>query len=141
MATVLRRLLSVEPPHALFMHCTTGNNRTGVFVALLLLLLNVPVEYIVCDYTLSEIGLAATKRINVERLLKKGAFRGYGKVEARRRCERMVGARSESMLALLEEVERRWGGAEGYFLSIVGLSEKEIGAIRVYLTAKRETGD
>jgi protein tyrosine/serine phosphatase len=141
MATVLRHLLSVEPPHTLFMHCTTGNNRTGVFVALLLLLLNVPVEYIVRDYTLSEVGLAATKHINVERLLKKGAFQEYGQVEARRKCERMVGTRPESMFALLEEVERQWGGAEGYFLGVVGMSEEEVRAIRRYLTADHELRD
>jgi protein tyrosine/serine phosphatase len=141
MATMLRHLLSTRSLHPLFIHCTTGNNRTGVFVALLLSLLDVPVEYIVRDYTLSEIGLAATKHINIERLLKKGAFKGCGEVEARRRCERMVGARPESMIALLEEIERRWGGAEGYFLGVVGLSEEEIGMIKVYLTAKCELGD
>jgi protein tyrosine/serine phosphatase len=138
MATVLRHLLYSNPPQALFMHCTTGNNRTGVFIALLLLLLNVPPTYVIEDYTLSEIGLAPTKHVNVERLLKKGAFSEFGEVEARRKCERMVGARRESMEGLLEEVERRWKGAEGYFLEVVRLSADEVQAIKHILTTDGE---
>jgi protein tyrosine/serine phosphatase len=140
MARVLRHLLasaeSSDPPPALFMHCTTGNNRTGVFIAVLLRLLNVPKEYVVREYTLSDVGLAATRHVNVERLLKKGAFKEFGKVEARRKCERMVGARAESMEALLEEADERWGEAEGYFLDVVGLTKEEIERVREILTAE-----
>jgi protein tyrosine/serine phosphatase len=141
MGTVMRHLISSsysDDPKALFMHCTTGNNRTGVFVALLLRLLYVPSEYVVYEYTLSEAGLAATRHVNVERLLRKGAFKEYGETEARRKCERMVGARAESMVALLEEVERRWGGAEGYFLDVVGLTREEVEKIREIMTVEGE---
>lgn len=129
---VLRQLLDTagsapgtEFP-ALFMHCTTGNNRTGIFISLLLLLLGVPKEFVIKEYTLSDQGLAPTRHINVERLLKKGAFKEHSPDEARRKCERMVGARAESMEALIEEVERRWGGPEGYFRHDVGLTAEEI---------------
>ena len=141
MATVLRHLISTAnttPAPAIFMHCTTGNNRTGIFISLLLLLVDVPQELIIREYTLSNAGLAPTKHINVERLLKKGAFEEYGAVEARRKCERMVGARGESMSALLAEVERRWGGADGYFGDVVGLTAEEVGRIRRVLTAEGE---
>jgi protein tyrosine/serine phosphatase len=142
MARVLRHLLaSAESPDSLpavFMHCTTGNNRTGVFIAVLLRLLNVPKEYVVQEYTLSEVGLAATRHVNVERLLKKGAFNELGEVEARRKGERMVGARAESMEALLEAVDKRWGGAERYFLDVVGLTREEIERVREMLTAEKE---
>jgi protein tyrosine/serine phosphatase len=140
MARVLRHLItsaegSNRPP-ALFMHCTTGNNRTGVFVAVLLRLLHVPKEYVVREYALSEAGLASTRHVNVERLLRKGAFKEFGEVEARKKCERMVGARAESMEALLEEVDKRWGGAEGYFLKVVGLTKQETESVRDILTAE-----
>jgi protein tyrosine/serine phosphatase len=139
MARVLRHLIAsaegLDAPAALFIHCTTGNNRTGVFIALLLRLLNVPKEYVVREYTLSEVGLAPTRHINVERLLKKGAFKEFGEVEARKKCERMVSARAESMEALLEEVDKRWGGAEGYFLKVVGLTKQETESVRDILTA------
>ncbi|KAF2021688.1 putative tyrosine-protein phosphatase [Aaosphaeria arxii CBS 175.79] len=137
--TVLRQIIATVPTPtdsdmrtapALFMHCTTGNNRTGVFIALLLLLLDVPTELVVNDYTLSEQGLAPTRHINVDRLLKKGAFEEYGPDEARRKCERMVGARAESMLALVEEVDRRWGGPKGYFKQEVGLGNAEVQKLR-----------
>ncbi|KAH7093772.1 putative tyrosine-protein phosphatase [Paraphoma chrysanthemicola] len=142
MATVVRYVLAAasgpkdgERRAALFMHCTTGNNRTGVFVSLLLLLLGVPAEHVVHEYTLSEQGLAATRHVNVERLLMKGAFIEYGPDEARCKCERMVGARAESMEALLDDVGRRWGGAEGYFVQVVGLSADEVVRLRAALTA------
>ncbi|KAH7412234.1 putative tyrosine-protein phosphatase [Phaeosphaeria sp. MPI-PUGE-AT-0046c] len=138
LATILRDLLSSVPPSAVFVHCTTGNNRTGPFVALLLLLLYVPKAYIVHEYYLSELGLASSRNVNVQRLLRKGAFSEYGPVEARRKCERMVGARRESMEGLLDEVERRWGGAEGYFLAVVGLSEREVQRVRDSFTAEGE---
>jgi hypothetical protein len=140
MARVLRHLIesaaSSESFPALFIHCTTGNNRTGVFIALLLLLLNVPVDCVVREYTLSEFGLAETRPINVERLLRKSAFKEYGEVEARRKCERMVGARAESMEGLVQEVNRRWAGAEGYFLNMVALTREEIERVRGILTAE-----
>ena len=73
--TVLSHLLSsasLDPPSpASFMHCTTGNNRTGVFVSLLLLLLGVTPEDVVEEYSLSDAGLAPTRHINVQRLGRK----------------------------------------------------------------------
>jgi hypothetical protein len=143
--TVLRHVLATVPPPSskapapgLFMHCTTGNNRTGVFISMLLLLLQVPHDVISKEYALSDQGLAPTRHINVDRLLKKGAFAEYGPEEARRKCERMVGAREESMRALMGEVERRWGGAEGYFRHAVGLTDEEVKRVKELLTADGE---
>lgn len=68
----------------------------------------------------------------------KGAFAELGQVEAKRKCERMVGARRESIEGLLVEVERRWRGAEGYFRDVVGLTGDEVGRIREILTAEGE---
>ena len=140
--TVLRRLLespisSVEGSEstpALFMHCTTGNNRTGVFVSLLLLLLGVQESIVIEEYALSEKGLAPTRHMNVNRLLKKGAFKEYGPEEAKRKCERMVGARPESMRALIEYVKKQRSGPDGYFKNVVGLSEVEISRLKGILT-------
>lgn len=132
--SVLTQVLSSaggsSPPSAVFMHCTTGNNRTGVFIALLLLLLGVAPDVVANEYALSEAGLAPTRHINVERLLKKGAFEDFGPEEARRKCERMVGAREESMEALIVEVERRWSGPEGYFMKEVGFTKGDIEYLR-----------
>ena len=128
--TVLEHILSTSKTGSLrlavFMHCTTGNNRTGVFISLLLLLLGVSPDVVAYEYTLSEAGLAPTRHINVERLLNKGAFEEYGPQEARSKCERMVGARKESMKALVSEIEKRWNGAGGYFTELVGLAKEDI---------------
>lgn len=106
---------------------------------MLLSLLHVDRSYVVREYAMSESALQPTRHVNVERLLKKGAFKQYGEVEARRKCERMVGARAESMMGLMREVERRWGGAEGYFREVVGLSDSEIQRVRELLTADGES--
>ncbi|KAF2634121.1 hypothetical protein P280DRAFT_334589 [Massarina eburnea CBS 473.64] len=143
--TVLTSLLSQSclssdgTPPAVFIHCTTGNNRTGIFISLLLLLLRVPESYIVHEYTLSDAGLAPTRHINVERLLAKGAFNGLDDVERKRKCERMVGARSESMRDLIKIVVERWGVyGDGYFRDVVGLTEKEVEGLRALLTVEGE---
>ncbi|KAL1592009.1 hypothetical protein SLS60_011601 [Paraconiothyrium brasiliense] len=143
--TVLQHVLTSAsgdaPRPAVFMHCTTGNNRTGVFISLLLLLLGVPPDVVAHEYTLSDAGLAPTRHINVERLLKKGAFEEYGLQEARRKCERMVGARKESMEALVAEVKGRWNGPEGYFRDEVGLTGEKIGRLREVFTEEEADRD
>jgi protein tyrosine/serine phosphatase len=120
------------------MHCTTGNNRTGVFISLLLLLLGVPTDSVIEEYTLSDKGLAPTRHLNVERLLKKGAFKEYGPEEAKRKCERMVGARRESLQQLVVEVGKTWGDAHGYFTEVVGLGEDEIEKLKALLTVEED---
>ena len=47
----------------------------------------------------------------------------------------MVGARPESMLAMLEMVAEKWGGAEGYVKGACGLTDDEVERVRVVLTA------
>lgn len=109
-----------------------------MFISLLLLLLGVTPENVAEEYSLSEAGLAPTRHINVQRLLKKGAFQEYGPDEARRKCERMVGARKESMEALIVEVGRRWSGAEGYFEEEVGLNTEDIKGLRKLFIEEHE---
>jgi hypothetical protein len=54
----------------------------------------------------------------------------------RARATRMIGARPESMLAMLEMVNRKWGGAEGYAKTMAGLTDEEIEKVRRVLTLK-----
>jgi len=54
--------------------------------------------------------------------------------EGRRGAERMAGARAWSMRAMMELLERRWGGAEGYVREAVRLSEEEVERVRAVLT-------
>lgn len=123
------RLLAATPPAAL-VHCTTGNNRSGAFVAVLLALLGVPPRAVAAEYALSQAGLAAARPAAVARLVQNPVFEGQ-----RARVERMLGAREESMLAMLELVRERWGGAEGYVRRCCGLAADEVEAVRRVLVA------
>lgn len=118
-------------------HCTTGNNRSGVFISILLSLLGVRIQDVAAEYALSEVGLRGERDVVVERLLRNEKFReacGGGEV-GRERARRMVGARGESVVALMEEVGGRWeGGSEGYVREVVGLSGEEVEGVRRVMT-------
>jgi hypothetical protein len=121
------------PDSAFYIHCTTGNNRSGVFIGVILSLLGVKPQHIAEEYALSEIGLRPTRDKVVARLMKSPVFAetgGGGKA----RAERMVGARPESMLAMLEMVNRKWGSAEGYVKGACGLTDEEVEKVKRVLT-------
>jgi protein tyrosine/serine phosphatase len=135
--TILVYIASIDPayPTACFIHCTTGNNRSGVFIGVILSLLGVPASLIAEEYSLSNLGLQPIRDSVVERLMKSPVFANAGG-GGRERAERMVGARPESMLAMLEMLEKRWGGAEGYVRNVCGLSEEEVEKVKAVLTVK-----
>lgn len=128
---VLLHIASMDParPTACYIHCTTGNNRSGVFIGVILSLLGVKPEKIAEEYSLSDIGLRPTRDAVVARLMKSPVFAGAGG-GGKARAERMVGARPESMLAMLEMVDKKWGGAEGYVKTMAGLTDEEIAKVR-----------
>ena len=69
----------------------------------------------------------------MQRLMKSPVFAGEGGKE---RCERMVGARRESMLALFQAVKGRWGSAEGYLRGMCGFTSEELGTVREVLIVR-----
>jgi hypothetical protein len=101
----------------------------------ILSLLGVPASLIAEEYSLSNLGLQPIRDSVVERLMKSPVFANAGG-GGRERAERMVGARPESMLAMLEMLEKRWGGAEGYVRNVCGLSEEEVEKVKAVLTVK-----
>jgi protein tyrosine/serine phosphatase len=127
--------MNPDSPSACYIHCTTGNNRSGVFVGVILSLLGVTPEKIAEEYALSDVGLGPTRDAAVERLMKSPVFAGAGG-GGRARAERMVGARPESMLAMLEMVNKKWGSAEGYFKTMAGLTDEEIEKVRRVLVVR-----
>lgn len=119
------------------MNCTTGNNRTGPFTGILLSLLHVPTEQIATEYALSDKGLAPIRSTVVARLVKNPKFAAVFGDEVEQRAMRMVGARPETMFAMLEMVNERWGSAEGYVKKVCGLTDEEIGRVRRVLIEER----
>ncbi|KAF8856824.1 hypothetical protein BDZ45DRAFT_455118 [Acephala macrosclerotiorum] len=134
--TIMLHIASMSPtsPTACFVHCTTGNNRSGVFIGVILRMLGVSPEDIAKEYSLSDIGLRPTRDVIVTRLMKSPVFANAGG-GGRARAERMVGARPESMLAMLEMVDKKWGGAEGYMKTMCGLTDEDIKKVKMVLTA------
>lgn len=95
-------------------------------------MLGVSPENIAREYALSDIGLRSTRDAVVTRLMKSPVFANAGG-GGRARAERMVGARPESMLAMLEMVDRKWGSAEGYMKQMCGLADEEIKKVKAVL--------
>ncbi|KAI9055363.1 hypothetical protein LZ554_000320 [Drepanopeziza brunnea f. sp. 'monogermtubi'] len=129
--TILLHIAAQSPasPEACYIHCTTGNNRSGVFVGIILSLLGVSPALVAEEYALSDIGLTPIRDQVVDRLMKSPVFARSGR-GGRERAERMVGARKESMIAMLAMVREKWGGAEGYVKMQCGLTDKEIARVR-----------
>jgi hypothetical protein len=96
-------------------------------------MLGVKPQHIAEEYALSEIGLRSTRDKVVARLMKSPVFAGAGG-GGRARAERMVGARPESMLAMLEMVNRKWGSAEGYVKGACGLTDEQAEKVKQVLS-------
>lgn len=113
------------PEGAVVVHCQGGKDRTGLVVALLLRLAGVPIEDIAADYSVSETNLR-------EEALRWIADAEDEEERARRR--RIAVAPAESMVAVLEEIERRYGSVEDY-LRTGGASDDDLERIRARLVA------
>jgi protein-tyrosine phosphatase len=106
--------LSTPGRFPVLIHCTAGKDRTGLVVALLLALANVPDETIAADYALSAEYLSP---LFVELRHK---IKQTGQDLAQ--FEKLLASRPEMMLETLDYLNHRYGGARQY-LSELGLNE------------------
>jgi len=102
-------------------HCTGGKDRTGVVAAVLLRALGVGDDEIVADYALSATFLEPR-------------LREHRRTLARRKLAPDVIAYLTSsppgrMVAMLRELDRRWGSTETYLQSI-GVGDALVGRVR-----------
>ncbi len=110
----------------ILVHCHAGKDRTGVIVALALLLAGVEGESIADDYALSGVQLAdmlARDRVSA-------VERGMDAV----RVERLFTVRREAMVETLERIESEHGGAAKY-LAGLGVDGQRIDRLRSLLVA------
>ena len=114
-----------QAPDAVLVHCLAGKDRTGLVTALLLRLANVAVDEVADDYALSERNLAEVH----ERWIAAAA----DEVERARR-RRTAASPREAIVQVLEELERRYGGARGY-LRAAGVDERDLDAVAARLRA------
>ncbi|OTB05817.1 hypothetical protein M426DRAFT_319498 [Hypoxylon sp. CI-4A] len=96
----------------LLVHCTQGKDRTGLIVALALMVLGVPVEAIAHDYLLSGPGLEAERVSRLEELREIGLTPEWGDVP------------EDFVARIVEHLNGKYGGIEGY-LDHVGFGEAE----------------
>jgi len=119
-ASVVRSFVDA-PAGAVVVHCAAGKDRTGIVVALLLLVAGVPRESVVDDYVLSE------SEQEIERLLA-----GLDP-EIRERAEAFSRSRPETIGTALEHLDATYGGVRAYLRDTCGLSENELTAVRTRL--------
>ena len=103
---------------AVVVHCFYGKDRTGLVVALLLRLAGVDVQTIATDYALSGPNLREQT----------AAWVAAADDDVERERRRRIGtAPAEAMVAVLEELERRYGSVRGY-LRAAGVPAETIDA-------------
>jgi protein-tyrosine phosphatase len=109
-------------------HCTAGKDRTGVGVALLLMLLGVPDAAIVADYTLSN-EFHETFRAYGAQAVARLKWLGVGPDD----IQPLLICRPETMQATLDHIRAKYGGIEPYLTTAAGLDAGSIAALRTHL--------
>jgi protein-tyrosine phosphatase len=104
-------------------HCFAGKDRTGMVAAMSLALAGVDVASIAADYAETDAQMAT----RYEEWLAAARPEQVAEMREDLRCP------PERIVAVLEHVDQRWGGVEGY-LETAGVSSTEIAALRSKLT-------
>ncbi|KAI5796287.1 protein-tyrosine phosphatase-like protein [Peziza echinospora] len=131
---IFRHLLQPSPPPILI-HCTAGKDRTGILVALVLLLAGVPDGTIAREYELTAKGLVEVKEMIINYLMKDEKSMAGG---GRERAENMLSSRSNTMIQFLDILRSEFGGVEGYLKDICGFSDEEVERLREAVVEKDE---
>lgn len=122
---ILAHLASEAPPEPCLVHCTAGKDRTGVFVAIVLVLCGVFPEVASSEYALTDLGLAHMKRGFVEKAMAAPGFEG-----GRAKAEDMISSKRENMLATLKMIEDVYGGVERYVTEVLALDADTLRRLR-----------
>ena len=142
-----------RPHKTLLVHCSARKDRTGMVVALCMKIAGVDDEVVAREYELSEVGMEGRRSNIVEHLVKKEGDR--------EKAEKAVSAKSvshecddgwigglamrlnadtcfrryENMLAVLQMMKEKYGGAEGYVKSRCGFGDEDVATVRRNLLA------
>ncbi|EKV16406.1 Protein-tyrosine/Dual-specificity phosphatase [Penicillium digitatum] len=127
-----------NPEDPFIVHCSAGKDRTGVFAALLLLLINRPHDDVINDYILTRVELESAR----ENLMQAFAVNlGAGGVDVTHLSPEglgmleLCGVRATSMEAFLISFEKSFrNGIEGYLIDRLGFTQSEISTMRGNLT-------
>ncbi|CAM0135711.1 unnamed protein product [Umbelopsis sp. WA50703] len=120
------RILLASATYPVLVHCTQGKDRTGLVIALILLLCNVPRDLIVKDYTKTQQGLDAQREVMVAEMAKNGLDPSFSD------------APQDVIVDALDYLETKYHGAENY-AKLHGMRDDEIRSLRVILVAEGTT--
>ena len=112
--------IATAPSGGVLVHCAAGKDRTGLISALLLGLVGVPAETIAADYALT----AELLRPRDQEWLEHGP----GERADREAVAARFAPTAEVMLEVLDGLERRYGGVEGY-LAAASVSPADLGRL------------
>lgn len=99
-------LLASSSTYPVLVHCTQGKDRTGIIVALLLFLLEVPMDAITFDYTMSETELLPERDERMAEILEIGL------------SEEFAGTPKDWIVRIHEHLQQKYGGVKSYLQSI-----------------------
>ncbi len=125
LGAMLSRVATIDGPQLI--HCTSGRDRTGWAVALLLHLAGVPDEQVLADYLAADEGARAT-RAWYATLVESG--RGPAMVRV---FERVLTADEGYLATSYLAVARSYGSLETYLSAGLGLGEQTLARLRVLL--------
>lgn len=129
-ASIIKAVAEGLQEGGVLVNCHAGKDRTGIIVGLLLSVAGARREAIAQDYALSEVLLEPRYQEWVQEQVKL-----HGRQPAQ---PRQAQTRPETMYAMLDYLDRQYGGAEGY-LRAAGVAQLEIEQIRKHLIAPRES--
>jgi len=123
-----------QPEHrpAVF-HCTTGKDRTGWAAAALLLLLGVAHDDVYADYLLTNEQLVPKLQPQVDQFTAAGGDPDL--------LTPVIGVQTSYLDAAIEEMQKRFGGIDGYFADGLGLDAATVERLRSsYIETGSESG-
>lgn len=109
-------------------HCTAGKDRTGITIALLLLVLGIPEEVVIADYSLSNLYYEAVRDV-VKELVKPLMKLGVTMDD----MYPLLIANPETLRAALVYLRGKYGTVERYLSEKAGISEDEIAQLKANL--------
>ncbi|KAJ7647914.1 protein-tyrosine phosphatase-like protein [Roridomyces roridus] len=125
---VFRHMLD-KPDQPCLIHCTAGKDRTGLFTAILLMLLGVGDDAIAQEYGLTTEGLKPFLPMLIERFKQQLTGADFTNSDWDG-AMKMANSKPETMLATLKMIRETYGSAEGWLTSHTSLTEQDVLVLR-----------
>ncbi|QSZ29348.1 hypothetical protein DSL72_003862 [Monilinia vaccinii-corymbosi] len=117
LATVLRTYCSPSN-YPILAHCTQGKDRTGLAIALVLFILEIPLEAVSHDYLMSEEKLLPERESRLEEIHEIGLSDDF------------AGCPANFIEKTYEYLEKSYGGVENYLTTIGFMEEERLALVR-----------